>query len=99
MDRECKLNVYKTLRRRPGGILDVLSTFTLRSVSSGIVKDLQKTAMDISRKKNSYATWPAWENISGVSGSKKVMQFSEPYCSRKQFKYYVNILLETKKHC
>ena len=31
----CKLNVHKTFRRRPGRLLNVLSTFNLHSVSTG----------------------------------------------------------------
>ena len=30
-----KLNAYKTFRRRPGRLLNVLSTFSLRPVSKG----------------------------------------------------------------
>ena len=31
-----KLNVHKTFRRRPGRLLNILSTFNLRHVSTGI---------------------------------------------------------------
>ena len=32
-----KLNVHKTFRRRPGRLLNVLCTFNLRPVSTGLV--------------------------------------------------------------
>ena len=34
-DTERKLNLYKTFRRRPGRLLNVLCTFNLRPVSTG----------------------------------------------------------------
>ena len=34
----CKLNLHKTFRRRPGNLLNALSTLNLRSVSSGYVE-------------------------------------------------------------
>ena len=34
VDTGRKLNVYKTSRRRPGGLLSVLCTFNLRPVST-----------------------------------------------------------------
>ena len=36
VDRGRKLNVRKTFRRRPGRLLNVLCTFSLRPVSTGI---------------------------------------------------------------
>ena len=38
-----KLNVHKTFRRRPGCLLNVLFTFNLRPVSTGIVLYLYDT--------------------------------------------------------
>ena len=35
VDTGRKLNVHKTLRRRPGRLLNVLCTFNLRPVSTG----------------------------------------------------------------
>ena len=35
VDKGRKLNVHKTLRRRPGRLLNVLCTFNLRPVSTG----------------------------------------------------------------
>ena len=35
VDTGRKLNVYKTFRRRPGRLLNVLCTFNLRPVSTG----------------------------------------------------------------
>ena len=35
VDTGHKLNLHKTLRRRPGRLLNVLSTFNLRPVSTG----------------------------------------------------------------
>ena len=35
-DTERKLNVHKTFRRRPGRLLNVLYTFSLRPVSTGM---------------------------------------------------------------
>ena len=35
VDTECKLNVHKTFRRRPGRLLNVLCTFNSRPVSTG----------------------------------------------------------------
>ena len=35
-DTERKLNVHKTFRRRPGRLLNVLFTFSLRPVSTGM---------------------------------------------------------------
>ena len=35
VDTGRKLNVHKTFRRRPGGLLNVLCTFNLRPVSTG----------------------------------------------------------------
>ena len=35
VETERKLNVYKTFRRRPGHLLNVLWTFNLRYVSTG----------------------------------------------------------------
>ena len=35
LDTGRKLNVHKTLRRRPGRLLNVLCTFNLRPVSTG----------------------------------------------------------------
>ena len=35
VDTGRKLNVHKTLRRRPGSLLNVLCTFKLRPVSTG----------------------------------------------------------------
>ena len=35
LDTERKLNVHKTFRRRPGRLLSVLCTFSLRPVSRG----------------------------------------------------------------
>ena len=35
VDTRCKLNVHKTFRRRPGGLLNVLCTINLRPVSTG----------------------------------------------------------------
>ena len=40
VDPERKLNVYKTFRRRPGRLLNVLCTFNLRSVSIGMGCDI-----------------------------------------------------------
>ena len=40
VDTERKLNVHKTFRRRPGRLLNVLCTFNLRPVSTGIVKNV-----------------------------------------------------------
>ena len=37
VDTGRKLNVYKTFRRCPGRLLNVLCTFTLRPVSTGMV--------------------------------------------------------------
>ena len=42
-DRERKLNVHKTFRRRPRRLLNVLFTFSLRSVSTWVVIPNQKT--------------------------------------------------------
>ena len=36
VDTRRKLNVHKTFRRPPGGLLNVLCTFNLRPVSTGI---------------------------------------------------------------
>ena len=36
IDTGRKLNVHKTFRRRPGRLLNVLCTFSLRSVSTGM---------------------------------------------------------------
>ena len=36
-----KLNVHKTFRRRPGCLLNILCTFNLRHVSTGISKERQ----------------------------------------------------------
>ena len=36
VDTGLKLNVHKTFRRRPGRFLDVLCTFNLRPVSTGM---------------------------------------------------------------
>ena len=36
VDTGRKLNVHKTFRRRPGRLLNVLCTFNLRPVSTGI---------------------------------------------------------------
>ena len=38
VDTGRKLNVHKTLRRRPGRLLNVLCTFNLRSMSTGQLK-------------------------------------------------------------
>ena len=38
LDTGCKLNVLKTFRRRPGRLLNVLSTLNFRPVSKGITK-------------------------------------------------------------
>ena len=35
VDTGCKLNVHKTFRKRPGGLLNVLCTFNLRPLSTG----------------------------------------------------------------
>ena len=32
----CKLNIHKTFKRRPGRLLNVLCTFNLRPVSTGL---------------------------------------------------------------
>ena len=37
VDTGRKLNVHQTFRRRPGRLLNVLSTFNLRHVSTGAV--------------------------------------------------------------
>ena len=37
VDTGCKLNVYKTFRRRPGLLLNVLCMFNLRPVSTGFI--------------------------------------------------------------
>ena len=37
VDTGRKLNVHKTFRRRPGHLLNVLCTFNLRAVSTGIL--------------------------------------------------------------
>ena len=37
-DRGRKLNVHKTFRRRPGRLLNVLCTFSLRPVSTGLAQ-------------------------------------------------------------
>ena len=37
VDTGRKLNVHKTFRRRPGRLLNVLCTFNLRPVSTGLV--------------------------------------------------------------
>ena len=37
VDTGRKLNVHKTFRRRPGRLLNILSTFNLRPVSTGIL--------------------------------------------------------------
>ena len=37
VDTGRKLNVHKTFRRRPGRLLKVLCTFSLRPVSTGII--------------------------------------------------------------
>ena len=37
VDTGRKLNVHKTFRRLPGGLLNVLCTFNLRPVSTGVV--------------------------------------------------------------
>ena len=42
VDTGRKLNVYKTFRRRPGRLLNVLYTFKLRLVSAGILMNFQK---------------------------------------------------------
>ena len=39
-----KLNVYKTFRRCPGRLLNVLCTFNLRSVSKGLVEPIRSVA-------------------------------------------------------
>ena len=41
VDTERKLNVHKTFRRGPGRILDVLCTFNLRPVSTGLSEQCQ----------------------------------------------------------
>ena len=38
MDTECNLNVYKTYRKPAGCLLDVLCTFNLRPVSTGMIR-------------------------------------------------------------
>ena len=37
VDTRCKLNVYKSFRRRPGRLVNALYTFNLRPVSTGLV--------------------------------------------------------------
>ena len=41
VDTGRKLNVHKTFRRRPGRLLNVLCTFNLRPVSTGMTSSLQ----------------------------------------------------------
>ena len=36
VDTECKLNVHKTFRRCPGRLLNILCTFNLHPVSTGL---------------------------------------------------------------
>ena len=38
VDTGCKLNVHKTFRRRPGRLLNVLCTFNVRPVSTGVLQ-------------------------------------------------------------
>ena len=38
LDTGRKLNVYKTCRRQPGGLVNVLCTFNLHPVSRGLLK-------------------------------------------------------------
>ena len=50
VDTGRKLNVYKMFRRRPGRLLNVLCTFNLRSVSTGIEASLSPNRMtDVSQ--------------------------------------------------
>ena len=41
VDKGRKLNVHKTFRRRPGRLLNVLCTFNLRPVSTGIITNTE----------------------------------------------------------
>ena len=52
-----KLNVHKTLRRRPGRLLNVLCTFNLRPVSTGkILTDFQ-ICINLPLTMNKFHTW------------------------------------------
>ena len=42
LDQGRKLNVHKTFRRRPGRLLNVLCTFHLRPMSTGIATQCKK---------------------------------------------------------
>ena len=42
-----KLNVYKKFRRRPGRLLNVLCTFNLRPVSTGLGQLFMKNATQV----------------------------------------------------
>ena len=46
-DTGCKLNVHKTFKRRSGRLLNVLCTFNLRPMSTGLVHE---TLMHLSHK-------------------------------------------------
>ena len=52
VDTGRKLNVYKTFRRRPGRLLNVLCAFSLRPVSAGRKRPIEKFVFKLIYKGN-----------------------------------------------